>query len=289
MATIKHVIARQPLSLEAQAYMARIRQAMRQEAGITSTPTSPKSPPDNVCPDCGTSYYMLGVDVDQPGFGKIYCGCNAKDNPNALAVSPDPNAEYIARANRSGLNLLELTQKFERLYPKPGRQIAKAAALKVLDDKGWLTLHGGYGGGKSYLGSATINEGLARGLECRHWLMPLFLEELKKAFDPNAPVQSGALYEQALTADVLVIDECERFYATGWALERFTTLMLTRYKNYSEHVTVWITNLRPQVGQGEAIGLPELDALFSRMSQFEIVHMDDGDIRPALGRTKVTP
>lgn len=212
----------------------------------------------------------------QPGFGKLV--------PCPECQKRDLVAERGLRLAQSRLNLMEQNWTLEKIWTgKPGRARGKAAALTVLDHNGWLTLYGGYGSGKSYLGCAIVNAGLERGLRSTYWLMPLFLEELRKAFDPAAGETSSELYDRALNADVLVIDEFEKFYPTPWASERFQTLFLQRGRMYQDAVTVWITNLDPTV---PAQGPAELDALYSRMRHHTIIHMDDGDIRPTLGAAR---
>lgn len=208
-------------------------------------------------------------------FGKLIpCECQAVD-PLTL------QRELRAASN---LNDLEANFTLDKVLDRPGRHAGKAAALQVLLENGWLTLHGSYGSGKSYLGCAMVNEALRLGRNAVYWLMPLFLEELRRSFAPEAETQSSELYERALAAEVLVIDEFEKFYPTQWALERFQTLFLQRYRAYGQAVTVWITNVEPVIGGAATVAIPELEALFSRMGHFPIVHMSDGDIRPALAR-----
>lgn len=265
---------------EALVYLAKVRDAIRNDPTITSTPNSPMAASDLRCPKCNQPYYRLDLQVGDPGFGKVRCGC---DDPL------DPEAEFVKRLRASRLTFMEQYYTFARVHPKACRIKAKMAALKVLDKQGWLTLWGNYGSGKSYMGCAVVNEALARGQEPVYWLMPIFLEELKKAFHPITGPGASELYDQALRAPVLVIDEFEKINATPWALERLQTLFLQRYRQYDQQVTVWITNVEPVVGGGRDLVLIDerlfdvLDAMFSRMSQFAIVHMDDGDIRPAIG------
>lgn len=215
--------------------------------------------------------YRIDVRPGHPQFAQLLCACNRERTPAE---------EYADRFARSGLNEREAAYTLAQVLDRPARQRAKAEAQAALArGGGWLTLHGAPGSGKSYVGCAIANAALATGKTVVYHLMPLFLDEIKRAFGTDADAE---IYTRALGAGVLVIDEFEKFYATDWARERFTTLFLQRYRMASSAITVWITNQEPGSVAGPNLARPELAAFFSRMTEFPIIHMNDGDIRPAI-------
>lgn len=171
---------------------------------------------------------------------------------------------------------------------KPGRAEGLRAAQSVLESGGWLTLWSeGYGSGKSYLGTAIVNESLRAGRSAAFWLMTDLLDELKQSWDQSEKIElDNNPFEYALAVDVLVIDEVEKIQFTPWSESRLERLFLHRYRTVANSVTVWLTNIHPFVGNPAA--RPGLDPLFSRMSQFPMIEMSDLDIRPTIAEARRT-
>jgi DNA replication protein DnaC len=166
------------------------------------------------------------------------------------------------------------------LYTTASRVIAAPMAQALVDQRaGWLTIWGGYGTGKSYVAAAAVNYALERGLPARFWEMAALLDHLRDAYDPRkGPGAFSQLFHDICECDLLVLDEADVFKPTDWAYAQFRQLVSYRYSNVTRLATIWVLNPEPRPG---AKGFPgELDFLASRMSEFEIVKMDDGDIRP---------
>lgn len=219
------------------------------------------------CPAChGMKWLRRDLPIDDPEFGKLI-PCNVCGGTRT--------AEWLAKV--SNLSAAELADNFAgwRLHTEE-RQTALRLAGELLDARGgWLTIHGDYGAGKSYLGAAIVNAGRERKVESRYWLMASLLDHLRAAFDPQAGPGYSNLFDDLIEAPLLVVDELDVFHPTSWATERFGMLARERDRMSRDRMTVWITNVAP------AALPPEFDFLRSRMSRWPTVRLA-GDVRPAL-------
>lgn len=209
--------------------------------------------------------------LDHDNFGKLF--------PCPGCVSPPRRIEYL----RSVCNLKGKERSFTFVdwwVTVESRRLAIREAREALDNRNdWLTLWGGNGSGKSYLGAAIVNAAMERGIEARFWMMADLLDHLRDAYNPKSVTPYSNLFHDLIDCPVLVIDECHVFNSTPWALEKFRQLASERYRRSLECLTVWITNLDPLDREHAP---PDLEFLFSRMSQFPVVVLDNGDIRPTI-------
>lgn len=169
----------------------------------------------------------------------------------------------------------------------PERLEALEAAREALGQaSGWLTFSGEWGTGKSYLLAAMVNEARERGLIAVYVTMADLLDHLRDAFNPKAPLDYSALWDNVLEAQVLALDEIEKFRPTPWAEERFFVLVNARYVNVAEQLTVFATNQHVEPGAAVLEGTAWPGYLESRLcdGRFKIVHLGGGDVRPRLMR-----
>lgn len=208
--------------------------------------------------------------VDDPQFGKLV---------------PCPKCNTPAFRHQRLIDACGLRKfadaSFQDYWDKSdSRKNALVEAKRVIQKKGWLTMWGPYGNGKSYIGAAICNECLRVGLGARHFDMADLLDFLRAGFKQTDGFEKR--FEEVCTVPCLVVDEADVFNATGWAYEKFRQIVQARYRACSSTVTVWILNPEPVVGN-TAVS-EGLDFLFSRMSEFVILGVDDGDIRPELAK-----
>lgn len=163
---------------------------------------------------------------------------------------------------------------------KPMRQVALAQAKQTIQRKGWLTLWGPYGNGKSELGVAIANECLRVGLSAIHYDMADLLDFLRAGYGADRADNYERRFDDLTSAYCLVVDECNAFNASGWALEKFRQVSQARYRACNTTVTVWILNAEPRLGNPEIH--PDMEFLVSRMQEFSICEMSDGDLRPGI-------
>lgn len=141
---------------------------------------------------------------------------------------------------------------------------------------GFLTLHGGFGNGKSTVLRAIVNDCIEHHVDVRYITMTEVMVYAREAFDSEQRGDSdyGRIARLAAT-QVLVIDELDKARITEYAREVQTHLFDVRYRNSHLLGTVVAWN-----GSFEALDLPWVQ---SRLSQFPVVFNNDSDMRPLLG------
>lgn len=155
-----------------------------------------------------------------------------------------------------------------------GFQEALDAARGLIDRPAWFyTLHGAFGVGKTHLLSAIVNDARRAGQVAVYTTIANLLDHLRRTFRPGAELDGDELWDRVMSADVLAVDELDRFNPTGWAQERFFMLIDERYRKAESRLTCFATN-------GSLADLPgylESRMRDKRCARFEIV---GPDIRP---------
>lgn len=221
-----------------------------------------------MCGDCGgTKYFRYDVDREHPMFGKSFpCSTCNKD----------------AVAESTGLNPLERKINFSDIIAdgKKGAQtMLKSAQEFMVDKTGFLTIHGGFGNGKTTLLKAIINECVNQGVSARYTTMTEVMNYAREAFEntQQGDTDYGRITKLA-QVQVLVIDEVDKARVTEYAREVQTHLFDVRYRKSHLVGTVVAWN-----GDFNAIDLPWV---LSRLSQFTVVENNDTDMRPLLGEKR---
>lgn len=141
---------------------------------------------------------------------------------------------------------------------------------------GFLTIHGGYGNGKSTVLKAIVNDCIEQSVDVRYITMTEVMVYAREAFDSEQRGDSdyGRIARLAST-QVLVIDEMDKARVTDYAREVQTHLFDVRYRQNHLLGTVVAWN-----GAFDDLDLPWVR---SRLSQFMVVANQDTDMRPLLG------
>lgn len=141
---------------------------------------------------------------------------------------------------------------------------------------GFLTIHGGYGNGKSTLLKAIVNDCIEQCVDVRYVTMTEVMVYAREAFDSEqrGDTDYGRIARIA-SIPVLIVDEVEKARVTDYAREVQTHLFDVRYRRSHELGTIVAWN-----GDFEALDLPWVR---SRLSQFPVVFNNDRDMRPLLG------
>jgi DNA replication protein DnaC len=93
----------------------------------------------------------------------------------------------------------------------------------------WLVLSGTYGTGKTHLAAGIGNYRAARGDAVMFVVVPDLLDHLRATFSPVSPVSYDQLFENVLTARLLVLDDLGTQSATPWAREKLYQILNYRY------------------------------------------------------------
>lgn len=164
-----------------------------------------------------------------------------------------------------------------RAITDPGWPAAHdAIAAFITTPRGWVTLAGFYGTGKTRLAYAALNGLAARGIYGRYLLLPELLEHLRDA------IKAGLYAEQLdriVRAPVLVIDELDKFRDdSAWVTEVIENLFLLRYREARYSGTILVYNHE----RGDR--LPGFLQSRMRDSHFAFIELTGRDLRPLASR-----
>lgn len=193
---------------------------------------------------------------------------------------PCPTCNADAVTIRSGLNEMERKVRMQDVITvgRPGTAKMVNAATDWISNgcKGFLTIHGGVGNGKSTVLKAIVNDCVERGMDVRYVTMTDVMAYAREAFSSDMKGDSdlGRIRDLANT-QVLVIDEMDKARLSDYAREIQTHLFDARYRSAHKLGTVVTWN-----GGFDAIDLPWV---LSRLSQYPVVENNDKDMRPLLG------
>jgi DNA replication protein DnaC len=95
--------------------------------------------------------------------------------------------------------------------------------------RGWLTISGEYGSGKTHLAAAIANLIAEQGQPVLFIVVPDLLDHLRATYSPDNPHTYSKLFEQIRTAPFLVLDDLGTHSATDWAREKLYQLFNYRY------------------------------------------------------------
>lgn len=154
--------------------------------------------------------------------------------------------------------------------------MSAAQAFMKAGCTGFLSVHGGFGNGKSTMLKSVVNECLLNGIDVRYVTMTNVMMYVREAFNSGMTGDSDfSRVTRLAKVQVLVIDECEKGRMSEHAREIQTHLFDERYRASHQLGTVLAWN-----GEFESFDLPWVR---SRLSEFTVVKNSDADMRPLLG------
>lgn len=187
------------------------------------------------CPICmGIGFVKLNVPVIHKHFGRAFpCACRN----DAIRARRGTYLREICRVpTRYAYSDLTTCDSPQGL----GDEIAKAVRASN-GEQVFVTLSGVYGSGKTTALTAAVNYAVSENLVGVYVTMADLLDHLRRAYSPNSDVDADKFWETMVKANVLALDEIDRWNPTPWARERFFKLIDSRYSATSG-LTLMATN-----------------------------------------------
>jgi len=197
------------------------------------------------------------------------------DGDDAPALIPCACAAGQARAKK-WRNLPEeaddvrLTNGRIRRVPEQDAARTKIRAF-IVQPRGWLTLAGGYGVGKTMLIYAALNHLADRGIYGRYVMMPELLNELRDAIGTEL---YGERLRRLIAAPILAVDELDKIRDSPFVDDVLNAIFLARYQGRAQYGTIIGYNL------DGAARIPSFLASRIRDGRFHLVEMGGADVRP---------
>lgn len=157
------------------------------------------------------------------------------------------------------------------------RRALEAVVAMIRDPRGWLTLAGGYGTGKTQLLYAALNHLAERGVYGRYTTAPDLLDFLRDGISSGD--SPGSRLRGLAESPVLAVDELDKFNATAFAEEQLFKLFHARYQAREERATLIGYNL------DGADRIPPFLRSRIRDGRFLCVELRGPDLRPTLSRS----
>lgn len=187
----------------------------------------------HVCKDMGWVYRT--DNPRHPDFGRAFqCECRHEDNERR-------RREYLLRID--GLSAEERRRDFRHFQITEGNAKAFYAVTDgVAVRHGIITLTGPWGLGKTELLICAINAARSANIPAVYTTTAGLLDYLRQAYKPGVELDIDQRWELLVNAEVLAIDELEKFNATEWAKERFCRLIDERWRRIGKTLTLFATN-----------------------------------------------
>lgn len=194
---------------------------------------------------------------------------------SVLVICPDCAAGQARAARWSGLPDEARGVYMTTLRRRPDQAAAVAAvAAFAATPRGWLTLAGGYGTGKTTLIYAALNHLAAAGIYGRYTTAPALLDHLRDALrDQDGRAHSERL-QRLQTVPVLAVDELDKYRATDYAEEAIFQLFDYRYRERRTLATLIGYN------RDRDDRIPPFLASRIRDGRFRLVELGGVDLRP---------
>lgn len=128
-----------------------------------------------------------------------------------------------------------------------------AATAFADDPKGWFTVQGPNGCGKTHLAGAIANKALAAGVDVYFVVVPDLLDYLRSTFAPTQAEAYHDIFERVRSASLLVLDDLGAERSAEWAEEKlyqivnYRTLMGLATVVTTNQTADWIKRVRPRI------------------------------------------
>lgn len=162
---------------------------------------------------------------------------------------------------------------------RPGTKATVDAAREFINKPyGFLSIHGGFGNGKTTILQAIVNAVVNSGQEARYLTAADLLAYMRDTFNKETNVTDYDRIHELARVPVLCIDEMDKLRDTPYSREIQQELINLRYRDAKYLGTVLAWN-------GDINSIP-WQAVISRMSEFTVIHNTDSDMRKLIGGVK---
>ena len=157
-------------------------------------------------------------------------------------------------------------------------EAVQAARAFIQTPQGFLSIHGKFGNGKTTVLMGIVNALVDKGIEARYLTAAALMGYLRESFNKDSNTSDYERLHELAALPVLVIDELDKLRDTEYSRELQQELINRRYREAGTLGTVLAWN-------GDLNALP-WGAVTSRLSEFVVVHNQDSDMRPLLGKVE---
>ena len=158
-------------------------------------------------------------------------------------------------------------------YVAEQAEAVEAVKAFIKQPRGWLTLAGAYGVGKTALIYAALNHLADRGVHGRYLMMPDLLDDLRTALRRDDQTYAAKL-RRVVLAPILALDELDKMRDSEFVDEVLHAIFLHRYQQRGQLGTIIGYNL------DGADRLPPFLRSRIRDTRFRLVEMTGPDLRP---------
>jgi DNA replication protein DnaC len=147
-------------------------------------------------------------------------------------------------------------------------QTALNAAIEFAHEPNrWLVFVGEGSRGKTHLAAAIKNERASNKLPTLFMTVPDLLHYLRQTYHPNSHHTYDEVFDAISSADVLILDDYGRHYATPWAEEKLFQLLNHRF---NEELPTVITTSVPFDKPGGVAGQEDHDRILERLLDADV-------------------
>jgi DNA replication protein DnaC len=194
------------------------------------------------CKDLGWVY--RDVKNNHPEFGKPF-RCECKQGSDTAK-----RRRYLLGID--GLTAEDRRKAFEDFQVTPGNREAYYTIVDgLVKRRGFITLEGAWGLGKTELLICAVNKARDAGIPAVYTTTAALLDYLRQAYKPGVELDVDQRWDLLTSVEVLAVDELEKFSATEWALERFSRLVDERWRRMGKCLTLFATNARIETLPGD--------------------------------------
>lgn len=214
------------------------------QSGITSEQSTSASP---VCPLCKGSGWLMSAELEMTRMGHlqnklIRCQCKREE---------DKIQRRTFLLKMDGLTDTERQRRFSNIQDSYEPGLLPSLKLAVEQHRGLITLHGGYGRGKTTLLICAVNEAREQSRLAIYTTTVDLLNYLRSTFSPDSEDSFDKYWDALVRCEVLALDELDEFSTTPWAMEKFLSLMDERWRRMDEVLTICALNNRIQALPGK--------------------------------------